>query len=368
MRDASRISVGESQTRKRLRVGHSSERGAVNAVRSLLEANGLVVSEVDGRSDYGRDLNVDVTEDAEITGLILGVQVKGDRRFIHDGNWRLPASPKDRTYWADSGIPIVGVLWDPDTAELRWANLTEFARSSRTLANSPYSAGEEVLFPPEARLEAETLADMLASVAAHVSRWGGSALLGLFDSDEESRVRAVQDCWALGRGDARALLLLRHVLPALRGDSQVAAIHLLALVGANPDIFYSERNWIHDHIKQDVRRSFRWSPREVVDLTQAVEEADEDSAWQRGGLGSNLYTLLAEDPDLEAKCKQAIAMAVDENQLNAAFRLVLIGQYVGASPYRFVERVLAERPPLRAHPLVPELLRLLDEYGFVDLF
>ncbi|MDT7718710.1 MAG: hypothetical protein QOH09_4702 [Pseudonocardiales bacterium] len=51
----------EPPTRKKLRVGHRSERGGINAVRSLLERHGMVVDEVDGRSDYGRDLNVDLT-------------------------------------------------------------------------------------------------------------------------------------------------------------------------------------------------------------------------------------------------------------------------------------------------------------------
>ena len=81
--------------RKRLRVGHLSERGAINAVRTLLERHHLVVDEVEGRSDYGRDLIVDITEDEEITGAVIGVQVKGDRRFIREPDWELPATPSN---------------------------------------------------------------------------------------------------------------------------------------------------------------------------------------------------------------------------------------------------------------------------------
>ena len=99
-----------SGQRKRLRVGHVSERGGINAVRTLLEAHGMVVDEVDGRSDYGRDLNVDITENGQVTGAVIGVQVKGDRRFIRNGDWELPATPKDRRYWAESSVPIVGIL------------------------------------------------------------------------------------------------------------------------------------------------------------------------------------------------------------------------------------------------------------------
>src|SRR6476646_3804465 len=45
-------------------------------------------------------------------------QVKGDRRFFRDNaTWVLSASPKDARFWADSSIPVVGVLRDPDTGD-----------------------------------------------------------------------------------------------------------------------------------------------------------------------------------------------------------------------------------------------------------
>ena len=73
--------------------------------------------EVDARADYGRDLLVDITKNGEITGAVAGIQVKVDRRFFRDNaTWVLSASPKDARFWADSSIPVVGVLWDPHTA------------------------------------------------------------------------------------------------------------------------------------------------------------------------------------------------------------------------------------------------------------
>jgi Domain of unknown function (DUF4365) len=101
--------------RKRLRVGHTSERGAINAVRTLFEGNGLVVDKVDARSDYGRDLIVDVTGGHEITGTVVGVQVKGDRRYIHDGLWKMPVKPKGLCYWPELSVPVFGILWNTDT-------------------------------------------------------------------------------------------------------------------------------------------------------------------------------------------------------------------------------------------------------------
>lgn len=88
----------------------------------------MIVMEVDGRADYGRDLMVDVTEDGKVTGVVIGLQVKGDRRYVRASGWTLPANPKDRRCWAESSVPILGVLQDPASGETRWTNLTEYAR------------------------------------------------------------------------------------------------------------------------------------------------------------------------------------------------------------------------------------------------
>ena len=76
---------------KRLCIGHVFERGGINAVRTL-ERHGLVVAAVDGRADYGRDLNGDITSASRITGGIIGVQVKGGASFRRGERWVIPAS------------------------------------------------------------------------------------------------------------------------------------------------------------------------------------------------------------------------------------------------------------------------------------
>ena len=106
----------DAQQRKRLRVGHQHERGGVNAVRTLLEHHGMVVDEIDGRSDYGRDLNVDITRQSEVTGGIIGVQVKGGASFFRHGDWVIPAKPVDWEYWRSSTVPIIGMPTTPALA------------------------------------------------------------------------------------------------------------------------------------------------------------------------------------------------------------------------------------------------------------
>jgi hypothetical protein len=362
--------------RKRLRVGHVSERGGVNAVRTLLEAHGLVVDEVDARSDYGRDLIVDITEANAITGAVIGVQVKGDRRFVCDGTWELPVDLKTRRYWAESSVPIIGILWDPDSGELRWGNLTAFARTDPMISDWPPhaprqepSAGKIMRFPSSQVLSDETLPDMIEQMHAYVRRTAAPALLGLFDADEQRRCHAVFDCWTLGRTDARAFLLLRHALPSLAGESLRQAIATLSRLTPHPDIFWHDGNWVPPEVERQVRQAFRWSTQEVYELVGAVEHLDDEGAgWERGGLGQCLWMLLAEDPTLPTTVETAMGLAARAEDADTTFRLLVIHQFLAEDPLDAAHTALEQFPLLRGHAYSGELIGLIAEFGRLNVY
>jgi hypothetical protein len=340
--------------RKRLRVGHVSERGGVNAVRTLLERHGLVVDEVDGRSDYGRDLIVDITENNEITGAVIGVQVKGNRRFVQDGSWELPATPKDLRYWAESSVPVVGVVWNPDNGELRWVNLTAHARGDRTPSTFPRDGwlsrartrADLVLLPETQVLNDGTLSELLSQMREYLRQNSATAFLGLVDADDNACCRAIHDCWTLGRRDARALLLLRYVLPSLRGMSLRYAIVTLGHLTPHPDILWHAENWVPEEVQHQVQTSFRWSVSEVCDLVCAVEHLDEGGGWERGGLGQSLWMLLSRDPKLKVTAPKAIPVALSRGDLMGALRLLLIHQFLADDSQTAVNDALGQNPGL----------------------
>ncbi|SHR16413.1 Uncharacterised protein [Mycobacteroides abscessus subsp. bolletii] len=218
--------------RKHLRVGHHSERGAINAVRTFLERHDLVVDEVDGRSDYGRDLNVDVTRGSEITGGIIGVQVKGGKSFYRNGRWIIPATPTDWHYWRSSTVPIIGMVHDPATATIRWINLSQHARSKVQIDDSGYDATPQSDDVTEVAvnnsLDDKTFDAFLGEVETYLAATAESAYLLLVESDDEARRHGIFNCWTLGRRDPRPLILLRRLLPSMTGGSLLDGITVLA--------------------------------------------------------------------------------------------------------------------------------------------
>ncbi|MDM2421333.1 Uncharacterised protein [Mycobacteroides abscessus subsp. abscessus] len=359
--------------RKHLRVGHHSERGAINAVRTFLERHDLVVDEVDGRSDYGRDLNVDVTRGSEITGGIIGVQVKGGKSFYRNGRWIIPATPTDWHYWRSSTVPIIGMVHDPATATIRWINLSQHARSKVQIDDSGYDATSQSDDVTEVAvnnaLDDKTFDAFLGEVETYLAATAESAYLLLVESDDEARRRGIFNCWTLGRRDPRPLILLRRLLPFMTGGSLLDGITVLAHATPHPDIFWTKQNWITPLIEDEVLAAFRWSPEELATLVHAVETLDEWGVdWQRGGIGQSLWSIMVVDPDLYQKLPGAIRICVEADHLQAALRLVICYQYLADDPVAIVDAIMKEYPSLAAAEAAGWIVEHLHEWGRIDVY
>lgn len=365
--------TGESSTRKRLRVGHRSERGGINAVRALLERHGLVVDEVDGRSDYGRDLNVDITRDSAITGGIIGVQVKGGRTFFRRGQWVIPATKVDWAYWRASTVPIIGMVHDPDSGIIRWINLTEAARSRVLTDPSGFKVLEQnddlAKIILEEVLDDDSFDSFITRTEAYLTATADSAYLLLIDSDDEIRRQGVFNCWTLGRRDPRPLILLRRVLTSLSGRSLYDGISVLAHATPHPDIFWTKQNWISPLVEKAVQASFRWSPDELAELVNGVETFDDEgSDWQRGGIGQSLWSIMVVDPELHAKLPSAIRRAVEAGRMKAAVRLLVCLQYLADDPVAEVDTLIQAHPSLAQHEMARVVVEHLHDHGRFDVY
>lgn len=363
----------EEIARKRLRVGHVSERGGINAVRALLESQGLVVDEVDGRADYGRDLNVDITAASRITGGVIGVQVKGGSSFHRKGRWVIPATSTDWGYWRASTVPVIGMTWDPATNTIRWVNLTQRARSRVHVPEGTYKyemqddAASEVV--AEQVLDSHTFASFIEATERYLEATSSTAFLELLSDDDVVRRRGVYACWTLGRADPAPLILLRRLLPGMKGFSLWDGITALAHATPHPDIGWNDRNWISEPVKRDIAASMRWSPSELVSLVHEVEQFDEEIlGWERGGVGQSLWSIMAMDPEILRVLRLATKLAADEGRLDAAARLLVCYQWIADDPLIDVHMLLDEVPQLRSHDWIPILIGELKEHGRIDVY
>ncbi|MEU1219307.1 DUF4365 domain-containing protein [Streptomyces microflavus] len=374
--------------RKRLRNTRQTEREGVNALRAFLEDQDCVVQEVDTANDFGKDLLVDLTKDREITGETIAIQVKSGRSFSQGGCWGIPASSVDLHTWYESSTPIYGVIFDPTEREFHWINLSSYVREQMDALRDHKNAGKQtkqiemrfkghfVPTPEKQTLTQESWENFAGEVRGYIRRFGGRTLLDLMSEDMSAQISAVHDCFALGRGDARALLLLRCTITKLSGYVLAQALHALSHCAANPDIPWSERNWIPLDITRQVRASFNWSPEEILHMIREVEETGSAgvSAWERGGYGQSLIVLLWESPDLCERLHSALLTACRGLDDDVAFRTLILYQYFlgircpDTDLRERIESIVKSNPILAGHAVSSGLLSTIADFGWADIF
>ena len=147
-------------------------RAAVNALRALLERHNHVVQEVDGQNDFGEDQHVTFTEDGEVTGDLVKIQVKGGRSWRRADGYAVPIGDHGKT-WADGNIPVLCVVHDPDTDGLYWANATKQLLSARRVGE----VLKTITISSSAKLDDESIADFVAEMRRYLSRYRGNRII-----------------------------------------------------------------------------------------------------------------------------------------------------------------------------------------------
>ncbi|MDV7220141.1 tetratricopeptide repeat protein [Streptomyces prunicolor] len=105
------------------------ERAGVNAVRALLEEHDQIVQEIDGGNDYGEDLFVMFTKDGQRTGVSVAIQVKSGAKYKRSNGYSIPVDGHFDD-WKNSLLPVLGVVFDVDTRQLFWVNLSAVLNDS----------------------------------------------------------------------------------------------------------------------------------------------------------------------------------------------------------------------------------------------
>ncbi|MFI6218817.1 DUF4365 domain-containing protein [Nocardia brasiliensis] len=147
-------------------------RAAVNALRTLLERHNHIVQEVDGQNDFGEDQLVTFTEDGEVTGDLVKIQVKGGRSWRRAVGYAVPIGDHGGT-WADGNIPVLCVVHDPDTDGLYWANATK----QLLLARREGKTLRTITVDSDPELNDDSMADFVAEVRAYLSRYRGNRII-----------------------------------------------------------------------------------------------------------------------------------------------------------------------------------------------
>lgn len=345
---------------KRVRQNRPTERAAVRAVTAVFEDANMLVQPVDGAIDIGKDLYVDVTEESRATGEVIAIQVKGGESYQRPTGSSFSCTDDDLVFWAASTVPIFAFVHDPESGRLPWINLTSWARAQIGKNPPPRTVELDGAYS----LSAATLPRFVAEARDFLRASGSPVLLDLASGDPMIQQAAVYDAFALGRTDARTLLLLRAALryisepPSLR-----LAIHILALCRGHGDIFWSASNWIPSGIRARVVAEMDWTYEELCKLLGAAEPDE----YVRGGLGQDVAAIVGAGwaPDVESQLEDVARQA----SFDAAWpALMLLVTHAGDQGLEVWDRVVPHSRALAGEPVVSELRTTLLEHGWASMW
>jgi len=249
---------------------------------------------------------------------------------------------------------MAAVVYDPSDKKFRWCNLTAALRAGNKSAS--------IFIDPVTVLDGDSLPDFRNSFAIPIK---DHPLLLVCSCDEDSQLRGLYDCFALGRFDSRVLAGVRHALPFLHRRSTRLAIRILAHLTPHPDVLWGSDNWIGTEIKIALQPLLVWTESEVAQLLDCLE----DEEWDRGQLGEDVYMLLHEDRHIKSKVERVARQAMLIGEERVAFAALQLAIYWAGE--QGLEKFLAmteECPALRGLPFTAELEQTLREFGHVSIF
>lgn len=113
-------------------------------------------------ADYGIDAQFEAVEKGEATGKLIAAQIKSGPSYFANstaGGWWFPLDADDLQYWLDHSLPVLVVLYDPDTDRAYWQSVTE-----STIVIGP-KGGRKLLIPEAQTLDRDAL-PALSKIAA----------------------------------------------------------------------------------------------------------------------------------------------------------------------------------------------------------
>jgi hypothetical protein len=113
-----------------------TERTGVNYVRTLVENANSVFNEIDQGNDLGIDCYIDFTIDNNTTGFSICAQIKSGDSYKDKSGYKIPADRAHMERWAESLLPVVGLVYDPSEGCAFWISISDYLRDNPHLLNS----------------------------------------------------------------------------------------------------------------------------------------------------------------------------------------------------------------------------------------
>jgi hypothetical protein len=272
-----------------------SSRG-VNYVRTLVEAQNCIFQKIDLENDQGNDAYIEFVRDEQSTGCLIAAQIKSGASYIsEDGSTFFLKSDRSHfEYWAACSLPVVGIVFNPQTQVAAWCNVTAFlAANPGNIVRGPYTIpifSSQVLSPQTFSAFTE---HFLSYQATYRSDQSFGRTLELFSN--KSDIRGCQDAlWSLFSFHRQRVATWYYLISCLRQFSNHVLlgriVEQLSLIKGHGDVFWSKTNIIRDDVAEAALSFMEHSlcKEDFITLLGCVHEC----GFSRGTIGQCVHVII----------------------------------------------------------------------------
>lgn len=290
----------------------STSREGINFVRTLVERQNSTFQEIDLHNDLGNDAYVEFVVEESATGCCVALQIKSGISY-RAGIIRY-AFQSDRDhfeYWASHTLPVLAVIYDPESQRAVWVDITDQLRKSPSrITEGPY------IIYADRDFSESTFSDFRSHCLLYRDQYSrepnfGRALESFsVRADAERCFDGLRALFAYHRQQLATWYYLISCISNYKGHPILRPlIARLCHIPGHGDIFWGTQNMIREDIRQGALLLMRecFDQRDALTLLSAIDGA----GITRGTIGQCVHALVDTMADPAGVME---SIATDSNQ------------------------------------------------------
>jgi len=298
-------------TTKRKRSQATSREG-INFVRTLVERHNSTFQEIDLHNDVGNDAYVEFVVEENATGCCVALQIKSGASYRAGQNKYAFQSDRDHfEYWSSHTLPVLAVIFDPDTHRAAWVDITEHLRQRPSVISSgPYTISAEQELSDSSFREFREHCLRHRDQYSRTPNFGRALESFSMRDDVELCFDGLRALFAYHRQQVATWYYLISCLSNYREHPVLRPlIAQLCHIPGHGDIFWSKGNVIDQEVRNSALHFMhdRFDRRDALTLLSAID----DAGISRGTIGQSVHALVDTMSDTQEIME---SIAVDQQQ------------------------------------------------------
>lgn len=341
-------------------------------MRALVERHNSTFQEIDLHNDLGNDAYVEFVVEESATGCCVALQIKSGSSYRAGANRYVFQSDRDHLeYWASHTLPVLAVIYDPESGQAAWTDITEEIRNNPSrLENGPYAIYADREFSEFTFSEFRSHCLLYRDQYSREPNFGRALESFSVRKDPERCFDGLRALFAYHRQHSTTWYYLISCISNYKGHPILRPlVARLSHIPGHGDIFWGKQNIIREDIRHDALLLMRefFDQRDALTLLSAID----DAGIARGTIGQCVHALVDTMAD-PARVMESIAIdSSQEERIRHSAILFATSAAQSQSAATAIEILSRIRPSIDE----PELCDVVDwlqedlkEYGYVSFY